>query len=91
MENRENKSNKESVADYSKQMKDIKLRVPYTPGKFDENGKPVSDHYNKIKSAAESHNMTINAYILHLISQDIGEELSVGVKSVKKAANKGEL
>lgn len=30
------KLNKDAVADYAKKMKDIKLRVPYTPGKFDE-------------------------------------------------------
>lgn len=78
------KSNKDSVADYAKKMKDIKLRVPYTPGKFDENGNPVSDHYEKIKAAAKHYNMSINEYILYLISQDIGEELSVGIKSFKK-------
>lgn len=80
-----NKANKDSVADYAKKMKDIKLRVPYTPGKFDEKGNPVSDHYDKIKAAADSHNMSINEYILYLISQDIGEELTVGVKGFKKA------
>lgn len=79
------KLNKDAVADYAKKMKDIKLRVPYTPGKFDENGNPVSDHYEKIKAAADSHNMSINEYILYLISQDIGEELTVGVKGFKKA------
>ena len=73
------KSNKDAVADYAKKMKDIKLRVPYTPGKFDKNGNPVSDHYEKI-----------NEYILYLISQDIGEELSVGVKSFKKKDNNNE-
>lgn len=78
------KLNKDSVADYAKKMKDIKLRVPYTPGKFDDNGNPISDHYIKIKAAADNHDMSINEYILYLISQDIGEELSVGVKSFKK-------
>lgn len=34
-----NKTNKDSIADYAKKMKDIKLRVPYTPGKFDEKRK----------------------------------------------------
>ena len=29
--------------------------------------------------------MSINEYILYLISQDIGEELTVGVKGFKKA------
>ena len=62
------KSNKAAVADYAKKMKDIKLRVPYTPGKFDNNGNPISDHYEKIKAAAERHNMkSINEYILYLI------------------------
>lgn len=85
------KSNKDAVADYAKKMKDIKLRVPYTPGKFDENGNPVSDHYEKIKAAAERHGMkSINEYILYLVSQDIGEELSVGVKSFKKKDNNNE-
>ena len=56
----EKKSNKDSVADYRKKMKEIKVRVPYTPGTFDEKGNPVSEDYEKIRTAAESHSMSIN-------------------------------
>lgn len=82
-----NKTNKAAVADYAAKMKDIKLRVPYTPGKFDENGKPVSEHYNVIKTAADSHGMSVNEYILYLVSKDTGVELTVGVKGKAIAAN----
>lgn len=78
------KENKTSVAEYAQKMKDIKIRVPFTPGKTDENGKPVSDAYNKIREAAEKHEMSINEYILYLVSKDIGEDLPVGVKAIKK-------
>lgn len=80
----EKKANKDSVADYRKKMKEIKVRVPYTPGKFDGNGNPVSEDYEKIKTAAESHNMSINEYLLHLVGKDIGKELNLGVKGLKK-------
>ena len=85
-----NKTNKEAVADYATKMKDIKLRVPYTPGKFDENGKPVSDHYNVIKAAADSHKMSVNEYILYLVSKDTGIELTVGVKGKAITSGKEE-
>lgn len=65
-------------------MKEIKVRVPYTPGKFDCNGNPISDDYEKIKTAAESHDMSINEYLLYLVGKDIGDELNLGVKSLKK-------
>lgn len=81
----EKKANKDSVADYRKKMKEIKVRVPYTPGKFDSKGNPVSEDYEKIKTAAESHNMSINEYLLYLVGKDIGEELNLGVKGLKKA------
>ncbi len=81
----EKKSNKDSVADYRKKMKEIKVRVPYTPGAFDEKGNPVSKDYEKIRTAAESHNMSINEYLLYLVGKDIGEELNLGVKGLKKA------
>lgn len=81
----EKKSNKDSVADYRKKMKEIKVRVPYTPGTFDEKGNPVSEDYEKIRTAAESHSMSINEYILYLVGKDIGEELNLGVKGLKKA------
>lgn len=80
----EKKANKDSVADYRKKMKEIKVRVPYTPGKFDSNGNPISDDYEKIKTAAESHYMSINEYLLYLVGKDIGDELNLGVKSLKK-------
>lgn len=80
----EKKANKDSVADYRKKMKEIKVRVPYTPGKFDSNGNPISDDYEKIKTAAESHDMSINEYLLYLVGKDIGDELNLGVKSLKK-------
>ncbi len=85
---KEKKTNSQSVKDYAKKMKDIKLRVPITEGLFDEKGKPQSETYLKIKAAADSHGFSINEYILYLVSKDIGEELYLGVKGKEITSKK---
>lgn len=87
----ERKTNAQAVADYHKQIKDIKIRIP-----AEDPEKCIPDYYTMIlERAAELQGIdlsieanrkkvSVNKYVLDLISKDIGTEIKSGVKAFKK-------
>lgn len=87
----ERKTNAQAVADYHKQIKDIKIRIP-----AEDPEKGIPDYYTMIlERAAELQGIdlsieanrkkvSVNKYVLDLISKDIGTEIKSGVKAFKK-------
>lgn len=87
----ERKTNAQAVADYHKQIKDIKIRIP-----AEDPEKGIPDYYSMIlERAAELQEIdlsveanrkkvSVNKYVLDLISKDIGFEIKSGVKAFKK-------